>query len=165
MSSNPLGVAAGLGGGMAAHAQVAPSAQMTIRRKLIDKLERSEVPNDTKASFKTMVVTLLKAREGDEELAEPNTKSFKLLLEFYSQPTRRMWMLPSMAINPEGIFIAAWGIPGDDWLVTFDPSGGVTWKYLKRKENGEVVRLVGKYDEIDYETGPPIVIPKRPLAA
>ncbi len=150
---------------MAAYVQDAPGAHMTIRRKLIDKLERSKVPDDTRASFKTMVVALVKAREGDDELAEPNPKSFKLLLEFFSHPTRRMWVLPSIAINPEGIFIAAWGVPGDDWLVTFNPSGEIRWKYLKRKENGEVVRLVGKYDNIDYESGPPIPMPQRPLAA
>ena len=146
---------------MAAYAQVAPGAYMTVRRKLLDKLDHSGVPEETKGSFRTIVAALLSAREGDEDLAAPATKSFKLLLDFFTHPHRREWVLPSIAINPEGIFTAAWGSPGDEWLVSFAPSGDVTWKYLKRQEDGIVVRMTGKYDNIDSETGPPIMIAKR----
>lgn len=105
---------------------------MTIRLKLIDKLKRSKVPDDTRELFNTMVVALVKAREGDDKLAEPNLESFKLLLGFFSDPTRRMWVLPSIAINPEGIFIAAWGVPGHDWLVTFNPPGETSYTHIQR---------------------------------
>ena len=92
-------------------------------------------------------------------LQAPSTKSLKGLLKFISHPYRTEWMPPSLAINPEGNFVAIWDVIPNRYSVEFLDKNSAEWIGILRSYD-YVQPSRGKYDNLDDWQAPPFPIPR-----
>jgi hypothetical protein len=137
-------------------------------RRFTDKVDRNrDVPAAIRTPLKRAVAAVYAAYEEDKDelsLTEPSMDSFKGLLKFLSHPHRADWMAPSLALNPEGHFVAVWDIVPCRYSVEFLSPDNAHW-----------ISVIRSYDQIEHDQGdyrlfdiflaPPFRIPRRGAAA
>jgi hypothetical protein len=153
---------------MADDTQSVPMARVTLRRKLLDKIDHRprDLPAGVRASLKRAVSAVLSAYEEDKEelgLQEPSTESLKGLLRFVAHPHRDDWMLPALALGPEGRFVAIWDVKSNRYSVEFLSAASADWIGILRTAD-HVERLNGHYENFDIYQRPPFSIPRRSAA-
>ena len=151
-----------------AQAQASGGDDMSLRR-FSDKIDRHhrDIPEDVRRPLKRAVAAVYAAYEEDKDelrLAEPSMNSFKGLLKFLGHPFRIDWVPPSLALNPEGNFVAVWDMAPRRYSVEFLSQAEAHW-----------IGIVRSYDQIEREQGdcrisdvfvaPPFPIPNRGAAA
>ena len=152
---------------MAASAQAEPMVDASVRRKFVDKVDHArDLPKLLRAPLKHALVAVLVAHEEDRpdgDRGEPQPKSFTGLLQFLSHPHRTEWTPPSLALNPEGNFVAIWDVKGQRYSVEFVPDAGANWVGVAKEAEG-FTRKQGHYDCLDKYENPPFEIPKGAVA-
>jgi hypothetical protein len=132
-------------------------------RKLVDKIDHArDLPKALRAPLKHALLAVLVAHEEDRpdgDRSEPHAKSFAGLLQFLSHSYRTEWAPPSLALNPEGNFIAIWDLKGQRYSVEFIPNAGADWVGVAKEAEG-FTRKQGHYDSLDHYEAPPFEIPK-----
>jgi hypothetical protein len=137
---------------------------MTLRRTLLDKVDRvRDLPSDIRAPLKRALAAVHAAHEEDKEelgLTEPSMESLEGLLRFLSHPYRDNWMPPSLALNPEGHFVAVWDIPPRRYSVEFLTRDSADWIGITRTTD-HIERNQGHYEYFDTFQAPPFTIARR----
>src|SRR5579862_1461073 len=115
-------------------------------RRFTEKLDRNrDIPAEVRARLKRAVAAVYAAYEEDKDdlsLTEPSMASFKGLLKFLGHPHRADWLSPSLALNPEGHFVAVWDIAPRRYSVEFQSSDEAHW-----------IGIIRSYDQIEREQG------------
>jgi hypothetical protein len=134
-----------------------------VRRKLADKIDHArDLPRALRAPLKQALLAVLVAHEEDRhdgDRGEPQPKSFAGLLQFLSHSYRTHWAPPSLALNPEGNFVAVWDLRGQRYSVEFIPNAGANWVGVAKEAEG-FARQQGHYDSLDDYEDPPFEIPR-----
>ena len=93
----------------------------SLLRRLLETVDRAKDVR-IKPGLKQALGAAFAAYEEDKDelgLQQPSIKSLKGLLKFLSHPHRLEWLAPSLAINPEGKFVAIWGETPNRYSVEF----------------------------------------------
>jgi hypothetical protein len=135
----------------------------SAHRKLVDKLDHArDLPKALRAPLKQALLAVLIAHEEDRhdgDRSEPQPKSFAGLLQFLSHSYRARWAPPSLALNPEGNFVAIWDLSRQRYSVEFIPNAGANWVSVAKEAEG-FTRKQGHYGDLDRYGEPPFEIPK-----
>jgi hypothetical protein len=148
---------------MTAHSQAQPANSMAKRLQLLGKLDRADLPQETKASLRLSLGALFDAYEEDDDPQKiaPDLHSFKHLLEFLSHPYHRLWASPAIAVNPEGMFVSIWEDPGvHRWVLDFYTNGDIEHTYLKTDTDGGISQATRK-DHVGGYLHPPYPVAHR----
>jgi len=137
---------------------------MSVRR-FTDKIDRfrGDVPSDVRHSLKRALTAAYAAYEEDKDdlgLTEPSIDSLKGLLKFLSHPFRTGWKAPSLALNPEGHFVAVWDVSPHCYSVEFLSDDEADWIGVDRSYD-LIERHQGHYRFFDNYEAPPFRIPGR----
>ncbi|MBV9861868.1 MAG: hypothetical protein JO267_06945 [Alphaproteobacteria bacterium] len=144
-------------------------ADMPLRRKLLEKIERDrDVHSELRGPLKRAVTAVVAAHEEDKddlELAAPSMASFEGLLRFLGQSYRTdLWPSPAIALTPGGHFLAIWDIGPNRLSVEFVEANAAKWVAVLRELDGVRV-LKGEYAALDAFEEPPFPIPSRKAMA
>lgn len=138
---------------------------MPVRRQLLDKIDRfKDLHRHLRQPLKLAVSAVLDAYEEDKddlELQSPSVGSFKGMLRFLSHPHWDDWMIPSIALSPEGNFVAIWDASTNRYTVEFLDVDAAHWVGVIR-EYDSVRIMEGDYTRFDDIGAPPFTLPKRP---
>lgn len=135
---------------------------MTLRRQLLEKIDDARDVHVTDA-LKAAVTAAYAAYEEDKKelgLQAPSKRSLKGMLKFLAHPYRIGWIPPSVAINPEGHFIAVWDVVPNRYTVEFLGTNAADWIGILRTYDSVNTRT-GHYDNFDVWNEPPFAIPRR----
>jgi len=149
---------------MAASAQGELAAIAALRGKLVDKIDHArDLPRALRTPLKQALSAILTAHEEDRrdgDRADPQPKSLASLVQFLSHSYRSKWSPPSLALNPEGNFVAIWDLKGRRYSVEFTPGAGANWVGVAKEAEG-FSRKQGHYGNLDDYEAPPFEIPAR----
>lgn len=140
-----------------------PVDDMTLRRQLSENIDHASRDVRVTAALKRALHAAFAAYEEDKVelgLRPPSTKSLKGLLKFLSHPFRSEWIAPSLAINPDGNFVAIWDVVPNRYSVEFFEINSADWIGVTRSYD-YVTPSRGHYDNFDEWREPPFLIPKR----
>jgi len=132
-----------------------------LRRHLLDKIDRARDVR-MKAGLKRALGAAFAAYEEDKNelgLQQPSSNSLKGLLKFIAHPYRTEWMAPSLAINPEGKFVAIWDVVPNRYSVEFLDENSAEWIGVERSYD-QVQPTRGRYSNLDNWQAPPFQIPR-----
>lgn len=140
---------------------------MNLRRKFLEKVDRArDLPAEVKGSVKGALAAVYEAYEEDRaelDLPEPSLNSLKGLVRFLSHPHREDWIPPSLALNPEGHFVAIWDVVPNRYSVEFLTDDSAVWIAILRSTD-RVDRFDGQYSGFDSYENPPFSISRRVAA-
>jgi hypothetical protein len=136
-------------------------------RRYTDKIDRfrGDVASEVRASLKRALTSAYAAYEEDKDdlgLTEPSMESLKGLLKFLNHPFRLGWKAPSLALNPEGHFVAVWDVSRYRYSVEFLSDDEADWIGVDRSYD-LIERDEGHYQFFGNYEAPPfnINIPSR----
>lgn len=137
-------------------------ADMTAHSRLFDKVDRARDVY-VKGPLRRALAGVLHAYDEDKDelgLQEPSLPSLKGLLKFLANPHRADWTPPSLALNPEGRFVAIWDVVPNRYSVEFVSPNEAAWIGILRTYDAMETRS-GCYRDFDRYEAPPFAIPGR----
>jgi hypothetical protein len=141
-----------------AHTQAVQVITVPTRQKLLNKLDRADLPERTKRSIGLSVAALCDAYDEDDDPQKvaPMAASFARMLVFLSHPYHRLWKAPAITVAADGAFVAIWQEPSKfRWSLEFHTDGNIDEVYLENELDGKIIQTVRQRHAGEY-VHPPI---------
>src|ERR1700737_2022384 len=121
-----------------AQAYVPSGRFISTAPEFFGQLGRAGLPDAMRSPIGGALTVLLEEDDEDKELAPPNLASFSGLLSFLVQHPDLS--VPSIGVNPAGLFVSTWQDRAFRFSLEFPPSAGaVWWAHIEKRPEKTIV--------------------------